>query len=142
VLQRVIRISAVASTLLCQICPVGFAYASQAQSGPAWVRVGQADATKSMIAAGPARKKDKLHVIWGYSIRASPPGVLSYEFIATHIDGSTDSIPAEEGDHMSVHNFFAGQLDLHIQRKSEDTSYPVDLYISMYSRTEGESDFP
>lgn len=111
-------------------------------SGPASVRVGQADATKSMVGAGPARKKDKLHVVKGYRIRANPPGVLSYEFIATHIDGSTESIPAEEGDHMGVDKIFAGQLDLHIRRKSEDTSYPVDLYISLYSRTDGESDFP
>jgi hypothetical protein len=111
-------------------------------SGPAWVRVGQAEARKGIVGAGPARKKDKLHVVKGYRIQATPPGVLSYEFIATHIDGSTDSFPAEEGDHMDVNKIFAGQLDLRIRRKSEDTSYAVDLYISTYSRTEGESDFP
>jgi hypothetical protein len=110
--------------------------------GPAKVGVGQKEVTKNLIWLGPARKKDKAFVLKDYSIKSSPPNVLSYTFVVTHLDGSTETFPAEEGQHNNVNRLFSGALDIKLPRKEDDTSYPVSVYISRHTRTEGEPDFP
>ena len=73
-----------------------------------------------------------------YRIIASPPSVLSYAFVVTHLDGSTETFLAEEGEHKDINRHFSGSLDIKLTRKTDDASYPVNLYISFGSRAEGD----
>jgi hypothetical protein len=110
--------------------------------GPAKVGVGQKEVTKNLIWLGPARKKDRAFVLKDYLIKASPPAVLSYTFVVTHLDGSTETFPAEEGQHNNVNHLFSGAFAIKLTRKEDDTSHPVSVYISWHTRTEGEPEFP
>jgi hypothetical protein len=126
------------SALVALIAQISNVQADSHSGGPAKVGVGQKEVTKNLLWLGPARQRDRNFVLKRYHIIASPPGVLSYTFVVTHLDGSTESFPAEEGEHKDVNRPFSGSLDIKLTRKTDDASYPVNLHISLGTRSEGD----
>ncbi len=119
------------------------AFADSNASGPAKVEIGQKEVVKNLLWRGPSLKADVKYVLKSYRIVAKPEKALNYTFIVTHVDGSTETFPAEEGNHPNFERIFSGRtLDLKMTRVSDDTSTPIDVMVSRHTRNEREENFP
>lgn len=133
----------IASVLLVATSVGSTAFADSNGSGPAKVEIGQKEVVKNLIWRGPDLKADLKRVLKHYRIAAKPEKALTYTFIVTRVDGSTETFPAEEGHHPNFERIFSGRtFDLKMTRVSDDTSTPIAVIVGWHTRNEHEENFP